>query len=271
MAGPMVGGTVFKITPGGTLTTLYSFCAHTNCTDGQFPNAALVQGTDGDFYGTTVAGGADTSDSCGPPGFAEPCGTVFKITPGGILTTLYSFCAQTNCSDGGLPLAPLVQATDGNFYGTTSRAGANGNGGTVFKITPAGTLTTLYSFCTQTNCADGDGPEAGLFQATNGTLYGTTLTGGANSEGTVFSLAVGLRSFVETLPTSAKVGATVKILGNNLKGTSSVTFNGTAATFTVISGTEIKTIVPNGATTGFVKVTTPTKTLKSNMVFRVTK
>lgn len=91
------------------------------------------------------------------------------------------------------------------------------------------------------------------------------------SEGTVFSLTVGLGSFVETLATSKKVGATVKLLGNNLKDTSSVTFNGTAATFTVISGTEIKTIVPSGATTDFIKVTTPGKTLKSNVAFRVTK
>ena len=154
-------GTVFKITPGGALTTLYSFCAQANCTDGQQPYAGLVRGTDGNFYGTTLEGGANTGCSLG----AGTCGTVFKITPGGALTTLHSFCAQAGCADGGNPYAGLVQARDGNFYGTTFERGANGYG-TVFKITPGGTLTTLYSFCSQTNCADGQYPYAGLVQAT---------------------------------------------------------------------------------------------------------
>jgi len=124
------------------------------------------------------------------------------------------------------------------------------------------------------NLGGGSGKEpcGGLAQATNGTFYGTTSYGnGARNDGTVFSLSVGLGPFVETLPTSGKVGAKVVILGNNLKGTTSVTFNGAAATFTVASSTEIKTSVPSGATTGFVTVTTPKKTLKSNVVFRVTK
>jgi uncharacterized repeat protein (TIGR03803 family) len=129
-------------------------------------------------------------------------------------------------------------------------------------------LTTLYSFCAQTNCTDGNGPEGGLFQATNGTLYGTTLTGGANSEGTIFSLAVGLGSFVETLPTSGNVGKKVTILGNNLTGTTSVTFNGTEATFKA-SSTYIMTTVPTGATSGRVEVVTPKKTLRSHVPFRV--
>ena len=261
-------GTVFKITQGGILATLHSFCAESNCIDGKFPNAGLVQAANGDFYGTTVDGGAGNSDLCSPTGFAQPCGTVFEITSGGVLTTLYSFCSETNCTDGGLPRAPLIQATDGNFYSTTTTAGRNGNGGTVFRITPTGTLTTLYSFCAQTNCTDGNGSEGGLFQATNGTLYGTTLANGANQEGTVFSLEVGLGPFIETLPTSGKVGATIKILGNNLKGTTHVRFNGIAAGFTVVSNSYIKTTVPNGATTGFVAVTTPTGTLKSNKKFR---
>jgi uncharacterized repeat protein (TIGR03803 family) len=89
---------------------------------------------------------------------------VFKITPTGTLTTLYSFCAQSGCTDGEYPVAGLVQGTDGNFYGTTPEGGANG-GGTVFKITPTGTLTTLYSFCAQSGCTDGEDPVAGLVQA----------------------------------------------------------------------------------------------------------
>ncbi len=138
-------GTVFKITPTGMLTTLYDFCSQENkCPDGNNPNG-LVQATDGNFYGTTVLGGAKGND-CGG---TDSCGTVFKITPSGMLTTLYSFCSQ--CADGAEPRVGLVQATDGNLYGTTSSGGAKG-GGTIFKITPTGTLTTLYSFCSQSNC-----------------------------------------------------------------------------------------------------------------------
>jgi uncharacterized repeat protein (TIGR03803 family) len=179
-------GTVFKITPGGALTTLYSFCAQANCTDGQQPYAGLVRGSDGNFYGTTLEGGANTGCSLG----AGTCGTVFKITPGGTLTTLYSFCAQAGCADGGNPYAGLVQASDGNFYGTNFGRGANGYG-TVFKITPAGALTALYSFCSQTNCADGQYPYAGVVQATDGNFYGSTSAGGGGAYhqgGTVFKV-----------------------------------------------------------------------------------
>ena len=245
-------GTVFKITPSGALTTLHSF----DNTDGANPYAALVQATNGDFYGTTYFGGTGTACFSG-------CGTVFKITPSGALTTLHSF----DNTDGANPYAALVQATNGDFYGTTGEGGANGYG-TVFKITPSGTLTTLHTFAGYPT--DGGTPVAGLVQATNGKFYGTTFQGGANGDGTVFSVSVGLGPFVETQPTSDKVGAVVKILGTDLIGTTSVTFNGTAATFAVVSSSEIKTAVPTGATTGTVKVTTPKGTLKSNVVFRVT-
>ncbi|HUI44248.1 MAG TPA: choice-of-anchor tandem repeat GloVer-containing protein [Terriglobia bacterium] len=250
-------GTVFKITPSGALTRLYSFCSQSGCTDGAFPYTALVQATDGNFYGTTSGNGANHG------------GTVFKITPSGTLTTVYSFCSQSGCTDGELPEAALVQATDGNFYGTTYDGGANGYG-TVFKTTPTGALTTLYSFCSQSNCADGDYPFAALVQATDGSFYGTTYGGGANGEyGTVFSVSVGLRPFVETQPTFGKVGKSVKILGTNLTGATSVTFNGTPAVFTVVSRSLIITTVPAGATTGTVRVTIPTGTLKSNLPFKV--
>jgi uncharacterized repeat protein (TIGR03803 family) len=179
-------GTVFKITPGGALTTLYSFCAQANCTDGQQPYAGLVRGSDGNFYGTTLEGGSNTGCSLG----SGTCGTVFRITPGGALTTLYSFCAQHGCTDGGNPYAGLVQASDGNFYGTTFGRGVNGYG-TVFKITPAGALTSLYSFCSQTNCADGEYPQSGLVQASDGNFYGTTPEGGGgqyHQGGTIFKI-----------------------------------------------------------------------------------
>ena len=179
-AGANSHGTIFKITPSGRLSTLYSFCPqYPNCPDGSDPSAGLIQATDGNFYGTTVDGGAN----CEPVG----CGTVFKITPSGTLITLYSFCSQTNCADGANPYAGLIQATDGNFYGTTSGF-ATGTNSTVFKITPSGTLTTLYTFCSQPNCADGSNLHAGLIQATDGNFYGTTVYGGANGDGTVFKI-----------------------------------------------------------------------------------
>ena len=183
-------GTVFEITPGGTLTTLYSFCSQANCADGALPWAGLVQATDGNLYGTTWVGGANTPECSG-----YGCGTVFKITPGGALTTLYRFCSQTHCRGGAQPQAGLVQASDGNFYGTTTYGGASAQG-TVFKITPAGKLTTLYSFCSRADCADGAIPYAGLVQGTDGNFYGTTMDGGANSSacsgygcGTIFKIS----------------------------------------------------------------------------------
>jgi uncharacterized repeat protein (TIGR03803 family) len=250
------GGTIFRITPSGTLTTLYNFCAQSGCIDGQEPIAGLLQATSGDFYGTTTYGGANNS------------GTVFKITPGATLTTLYSFCAQSVCTDGAYPVAGLVQATSGDLYGTTSGGGAGGaNGaGTAFKITPNGTLTTLYSFGLTEG---GYSPSSALVQATNGDFYGTLYGGARYNLGTVFSLSVGLGPFVETLTTSGKVGAAVEILGTDLTGATSVTFNGTAATFTVLSQTLITTTVPAGATTGTIQVVTPSATLLSNVPFRV--
>ena len=162
-------GTVFRITPGGTLTTLHSFSGGT---DGLGPNA-LLQSADGSFYGTAQGGGADQN------------GTIFKITPGGTLTTLY----RSDATDGSAP-GELVQATDGNFYGTTSGMNIDG---TIFKITPGGTLTTLYSFCRQGSipyCPDGDGPGP-LVQATDGDFYGTTFFGGVPNAGTIFKITPG--------------------------------------------------------------------------------
>jgi uncharacterized repeat protein (TIGR03803 family) len=257
-------GTVFKITPIGVLTTLHRF----DVTDGAEPYAGLIRAANGDFYGTTYDGGANSTcyESSG-------CGTAFKITPSGTLTTLRSF----GVTDGTAPYAGMIQATNGDFYGTTEGGGANNNDycfmgcGTAFEITPHGAATTLYNFCSEKNgntCQDGDEPGAALIQATNGSFYGTT-GGGTNNAGTVFSLSVGLRPFVETQPTSGAVGAAVSILGSNLTGATSVTFNGTAAIFTVVSSSEITTTVPFGATSGKVQVVTPTGTFSSNVPFRV--
>jgi uncharacterized repeat protein (TIGR03803 family) len=158
-----------------------------------------------------------------------------------------------------------VQATDGNLYGTTEAGGANPGCGIIFEITTGGTLTTLVNFGSGTidSCDPG-----GLVQGTNGNFYGTTSIG-TGGGGTVFSLAVGLGPFVETNPTSGNAGTAVTILGNNLTGSTSVTFNGVQATFNVVSSTEITTTVPSGATTGKVQVTTPSGTLSSNVNFQV--
>jgi len=247
-------GTVFRITPTGALTTLYNF----SLAAGAGPYAGLIQATDGNLYGTTQIGGTYSM------------GTVFKITPTGTQTTLYNFSG----ADGSYPEAGLVQATDGNFYGTTFQGGANGEG-TIFQISPTGTLATLYSFCNQAHCSDGANPGAGLVQATDGSFYGTTEKGGTGNNcspgcGTVFRLSVGLGPFVETLPASGKVGAAIRILGTNLTGATSVSFNGTAAAFTVVSASQISATVPDGATTGQVQVVTPGGTLSSNIAFRMT-
>ena len=246
-------GTVFKITAGGKLKTLYGFCSRTNCADGATPYAGLLQASNGDFYGTTYQGGGSLSCRSG-------CGTVFKITAGGRLTKLHTF---QNGAGEEWPFAGLIQATDGNLYGTTSY--------TVFKIAPSGRLTTLHHF----NGNNGGNLAGGLVQATNGKFYGTTSDGGSRNCdmgcGTIFSLSVGLGPFVETQPTSSKVGAAVKILGTDLTGATSITFNGTASKFEIVSKSLIKATVPTGATTGTVEVTIPRGTLNSNVVFRVTK
>jgi len=316
------GGTVFKITPGGTLTTLYNFCpGQQSCPDGREPSASLVLASDGNFYGTTYYGGANI---CGAQ--QEQCGTVFEIIPSGALTTLYNFSG----ADGASPDAGLVQGIDGNFYGTTVQGGSNhscyyGSGcGTVFKITPNGTLTTLHNFCSQPGCPGGYGPTAGLVQGTDGNFYGTlsdgksgvtgaifsftstgtlstlhtfdgtdgavpygglvqgtdrnfygTTSAGGNHGcafggcGTVFSVSVGLGPFVETNPVAGKVGAKVGILGTDLTGATSVTFNGTAADFKVRSQTLIVAEVPSGATTGTVQVQLPSGPLSSNVLLIV--
>ncbi len=190
-------------------------------------------------------------------------GTVFQMTPNGTLTTLYTFCGVPPCTDGEGPEDALIQATDGNLYGTTLNGGGGAYPqGTIFRIPPSGgALTTLYTFCSQSGCTDGANPWARLVQDTNGYLYGTTYEGGTNSDGTVFSLSAGLGPFVKTVPTSGKVKAAVMILGTDLTGATSVTFNGTAAVFKVVSSSEITTKVPKGATTGPVRVVTPGATV----------
>jgi uncharacterized repeat protein (TIGR03803 family) len=254
IGGSLGEGSFFKITPHGVFTSLYGFCAIGNCSDGRIPGG-IIQATDGNFYGTTGIGGNLNCNGVG-------CGVIFKITSAGVLTTLYTFCNTSSCADGSGP-GGLIQGTDGNFYGTTS-AGGSHNVGTIFEMTPAGVLTTLHNFVV----VDGKNP-VGLVQATSGNFYGTAMFGGASGNGTVFRLGTGLAPFAKTLPTMGRVGSTVLILGNNLAGTTSVTFNGTESSFTVISPSAIRTTVPAGATSGSVQVITPSGTLTSNVGFKV--
>ena len=162
-------GTVFRIDSQGNFSTLYRF----NFSDGANPAGTLVQGTDGYFYGTTYWGGAN----CG----AHGCGTVFKISRTGALTTLHTFYGE-----GGNPAAALLQADDGNFYGTTS--GWYVGGATVFRMTPTGALTILHTFCSEPNCADGNKPFAALVPGTDGNFYATAASGGDYGNGTVFKI-----------------------------------------------------------------------------------
>jgi len=193
-------GTVFEVSPpaqpGGAWTemVLHIFCqVESNCTDGQEPQAGLMQDAAGNLYGTTTEGGANTSANHGYGG-----GTVFKLAPpaqsGGAWTEtlLYSFCSASNCADGVTPQVGLIQDAAGNLYGTTPSGGAN-NLGTAFRLNSTGQETVLYSFCSVggTSCTDGEVPSAGLIQDAAGNLYGITQLGGADYYGgTVFELAV---------------------------------------------------------------------------------
>lgn len=259
--GAYSGGNVFRATPDGEVTALYSFCAQTGCADGEGPFAALLQAKDGNFYGTTVAGGT----SCGY-GYS---GTIFKITSAGALTTLATFCPSE---------APLIQGSDGNLYGTTITGGDSSTSscyaafsagcGTAFKIVQGDAVTILHDF----DSYDGDIITAGLLQDTNGSFYSASSIGGTDNVGTVFRLTGPLGPFIAFIQPTAKVGKSVQILGQNLTGTTSVTFNGIPATsFTVVSDTYMTAIVPTGATTGPVVVSTPSGPLTSNKNFTVIK
>lgn len=252
-------GTVYELTAAGAYKVLQSFCASTGCQTG-WPPTSIVQDAKGNFFGTTQTGGGES--------FA---GTIFEITSKHQFSVLHGFSATT----GGDASVGLTLASDGNLYGTAQGGGAEENGGILFEITPAGVFTQLYTFA---NCSiTGYTPISPLFQGTNGTLYGTTLfggndtSGGCSGDGTIFTLSNDLGPLVETVPVAGKVGKQIIILGNGLTGSTKVTFNGKAATFTVVSNTEIKATVPSGATTGTVSVVTPTGTLKSNPQFVVTK
>jgi uncharacterized repeat protein (TIGR03803 family) len=291
-------GTVFKMTPAGVLTTLYSFCPQNYCPDGDHPSSALAQGANGDFYGTTGSGGL------------YKLGTIFKISPKGNFTLLYTFenyqpvgglilatdgnfygMASNNSIyritpegmftalgggfNGSSPSVP-IQGTDGNLYWTVETIGGDNNGG-VYEVALSGEgLLQLYDFAGYPN--DGSDPLSSLAQGTDGKFYGVTYTGGSfpcnyalPGCGTIFSLDTGLQPFVAFVRGAARVGRTFSLLGQEFTGTTRVAINGIPASFTVKSDTFLEATVPAGATTGYVTVTTPSGTLTSNVPFYVIK
>jgi len=166
-------GTIFQYVPGGiimppTFTIQHSFGDGSVTNDGLYPMASLLRAADGNFYGTASEGGSAHS------------GIVFKLTSAGAYTILHHFGDGSVSNDGTIPVANLIQAADGNFYGTTGLGGAHA-GGTVFKITSGGAVTIIHSFG---GFNDGAYPQAGLIQSTDGNLYGTTV-GGSSTTGTL--------------------------------------------------------------------------------------
>ncbi len=261
--GANLGGVAFKLTPPGLLTILHNFCEQTNCADGAQPTRPLIQAPDGNLYGVTFDGGSANCNG--------GCGTIFEMSTTGQFANRYSFCPVVGCADGAWPNG-IALGSDGNFYGTTEVGGAM-NYGTIFETTPGAQFTSGYSFCSSAHCSDGAIPFATVFQATNGIFYGTTNIGGLaappQGPGVAFSWDMGLSPFVAAQVNFGKVGQVVTILGNNLTGTTNVTFNGVPALFKVGSASYIKAQVPSGATTGKIQVTTSTGTLSSNGAFQV--
>jgi uncharacterized repeat protein (TIGR03803 family) len=188
-------GTVFRLAADGTVTSVYSF---TGGNDGYSPDAALVQGNDGSFYGVTSYGGTNLN------------GTLFRITTNGVLTTLHAFAGG---SDGATAYGSLLQLPDGNLYGTTAYGGAY-NDGTVFRITPDGTLTILAWF----DGYNGANPESALVQGSGGALYGTTLSGGVNGNGTIFRVTVPVSRVAPVFQTVAQTNGTFMLTWSALPG-----------------------------------------------------
>jgi uncharacterized repeat protein (TIGR03803 family) len=196
--GAAYAGTIFRVTPTGILSVMYSF---TNGIDGAYTRAGLVLGSDGNFYGAATYGGSDG------------VGTVFKMTTSSLFTPLYSF--KTNGIDGQHPQSALIEGSDGSFYGTTSNGGTK-NDGTIYKITPTGLLTNVHTF-TGTG-GDGAGPTAPLILGTDGNFYGTTAYGGTTGNGIVFRMTpqgvwTNLHSFIFGSE-GARPGAAL-VLGND--------------------------------------------------------
>jgi len=237
-------GTLFTLTPAGGVSVLFNF---TGGSDGYTVDAPPVVGLDGNLYGTSRRGGNFVA--CGGTG----CGVVYKMTPSGTLIWSYEF----DITHGLYPYAPLLQGTDGNFYGTTQEGGTGAGlgSGTVFKITPAGVLTVLHSFCSKTLCADGQYPLGPLNQGNDGKFYGTTVNGGANTVGEVFKITPSGALTVLHSMTSANdgqnpYGGLVLASDGNFYGTNQLGGTHSAGTIFKITSQGVLTVLYNfdGAT-----------------------
>lgn len=169
-------GTIFKVTPAGTLTLLHAFNPAVVTTEGCLPLGVPFQASDGNFYGTT--------QECGSNGL----GNAYKITPAGVFTTINQFSPSANI--GYTLTSTLIQGSDGNLWGTANFGGVNG-GGTVFKMSLSGTVTAVYSFTSGIFSTTGSTPYAGLVLGNDGNYYGTTQQGGPNGQGVVFKVTPG--------------------------------------------------------------------------------
>ncbi len=227
-------GTIFKMTPAGILTVLRSL---KTATDGANCYGSLVKGTDNNFYGITNGGGTTGQ------------GTIFKITPAGVFTVLRNFNATT---DGSHSQSNLIQATDGNFYGMAFYGGASFQG-TIFKITPTGTFTTLKSLVS----ANGSNPYGSLLQGTDGNFYGMTSIGGASGGGTIFKItAAGTLTVLRSLASAADGGnprgSLIKGTDGNYYGMTNTGGSGTFGTLFKITPAAVFTVLTrfNGAAQG---------------------
>jgi uncharacterized repeat protein (TIGR03803 family) len=250
-------GTILKLTTAGELLSQYNFECKKN---GESPQGALLQATDGNLYGTTALGGYVTK-RCG-----DGCGTIYQLTPDGVVTLIHLF-QEFDWWDAYGVSGGLVEGTDGNLYGVSAEGGDSY--GTIYMSSTSGDETPIWG----SSCASRGGgciPETALMQDTNGTFYGTFTHGGAHEMGTLYSMDMGLDPFITFVQATGKAGGTAQILGQGLTGTTSVTFNGIAASsFQVNSDTSMTAVVPAAASTGPVVVTTPGGTLTSNISFRV--
>jgi uncharacterized repeat protein (TIGR03803 family) len=246
-------GTLFELSTSGVLLQLYSFPCGAGGWD---PIGSLMQASDGNIYGVTEVGGI-TNPQC-----AEGCGTIFKFS-GGTVSVVYSFSGPHG--DGQSPITGLTEGTDGNLYGTTALGGSFKEG-SLYQLSLSGQYRLLYSF----NSRYGRWPYGSLLQHTNGKFYGTTGSGGAYNEGSLYSLNMGLSPFIALVRYTGNIGRPVQILGQGLKAATAVTVNGVAATsFKIVSDTYMTAVIPAGATTGPVVVTTATGTLTSNQNLRI--
>jgi uncharacterized repeat protein (TIGR03803 family) len=222
-------GTIVELSPAGKLLSYYAFPGGPG---GSFP-LGLVQASNGNYYGVTFQGG-QKENSAG-------IGTIFRYTPPANVTVLYIYNPLTT-NGGGYPSGIPIQATDGYLYGLTLDGGTYA-GGTLYRISTTGKYQQLYSFPTTV----GKGPTFNLLQATSGLFYGSAQSGGPYGYGAIFSLDMGLGPFITFVQPVGKVGKTTQIFGTGLTGTTSVTFNGVAATkFSVVSDTYMTAVVPVG-------------------------